>query len=65
MAQYCITMERTFRISEWFEAEDDEVARTIASDLFYNTSVEEYMGGSSEDDYALDSDDGRIIIDWN
>lgn len=64
MAQYCITMEQTFRIAKWFEAANDEVARTIASDLFYNTDVEEYMGGSSEDDYALESDDGRTIIEW-
>ena len=65
MAQYCITMEQTLRIAKWFEAEDDEAAEDIAAQIYEETDMEEYMSVGMEGDYALDSDDGRIIIGWS
>lgn len=66
MARYCITMERSLRISKWFDAENDEEAREQASLIHLRTEDEEYDSGDSEYDYALVNEDtNRTLVWWN
>ena len=56
--KYCVIIEHTRRTKIWFEAENDRDAKargTLEPDQF------------SEDnwDFAIHSDDGRVIEDWD
>lgn len=62
--KYCITMERTLRIAVNFDAANDDEAREKASEIFDNTSQDDFEQGSEEYDYALCDDTGRTIVDW-
>lgn len=64
MAQYCITMERTLRISKWFEAASDEAAEEVAQSVLLETDASEFEDGDIEFDYAVCSEDGLTIVDW-
>lgn len=65
MKEYCITMERTLRISKWFEAENDEEAIELANKIYTETADDEYEDGSIEHLYALSEDNGRTVVDWD
>lgn len=63
--EYIITMERTQRIAVSYRADSDDAARRKASEIYDNTKPEDFESGTAEEDYAVDSEDGRVIEAWN
>ena len=63
--KYCIIIEHTRRTKIWFEAENDRDAK--ARGTFLYADLEPDQDDVSEDnwDFAIHSDDGRVIEDWD
>lgn len=62
--EYCITMERTQRVSIDFVADTDEEAWEKAQELYDMSTPVDFEKGSEEHDYALCDETGRTLIDW-
>ena len=60
--KYCVIIENTLRTEIWFEAENDQDAKARGTFLYAGLEPDQF----SEDnwDFAIHSDDGRVIEDW-
>ncbi len=64
--RYCVTMQRTLRIVESFEAPNNEAAEEKAAEINRSTGLEEFKQGEVEEDYALCNAETReLILDWD
>lgn len=63
--RYCVTMERTTRIAQWFEATSDEEAKIIAEKIHDDMKPSDYESGDEEQNYAICEETGRTVLDWN
>lgn len=61
--KYCVIIEHTRRTKIWFEAENDRDAKARGTFLYAGLEPDQF----SEDnwDFAIHSDDGRVIEDWD
>lgn len=61
--KYSITIERVQRTKIWFEAENDQDAKARGAFRYAGLQPNQF----SEDnwDFAIHSDDGRVIEDWD
>ena len=61
--KYCVIIEHTQRTKIWFEAENDRDAK--ARGTFWYTGLEPDQFSEDNWDFAIYSDDGRVIEDWD
>lgn len=62
--QYCVTIEMTQRTAVWFDADNDDEAAKYAEALVDDIDDDEF-DDEREYNYAVSSEDGKTIIDWD
>lgn len=65
--KYCITMEKTQRISVWFEAANNNDAIKKGEKILQKHQDLDcgFDGGYVEYDYAIDDENDRSVITWS
>lgn len=62
--QYCVTIEMTQHTAVWFDADNDDEAAKYAEALVDDIDDDEF-DDECEYNYAVSSEDGKTIIDWD